>query len=76
MITQRKQKIKKILPTRVVTLMLVFLNIYEIFCPMTLLKHMLITNQYFAKSYYLINSVIITLTALLRWIFILRVFKA
>ena len=39
---------KKYYRTRVVTLMLVFVNISEIFCPMILLKHMLITNQYFA----------------------------
>ena len=31
--------------TRAVTLIIVFKNIYQIFCPVTLLKHMLITNQ-------------------------------
>ena len=31
---------------RAVTLIIVFKNIYQIFCPITLLKHMLITNQY------------------------------
>ena len=29
-----------------VTLIIVFKNIYQIFCPITNLKHMLITNQY------------------------------
>ena len=61
---------------RVVTLIIVFKNIYQIFRPITLLKHMLITNQYVATNYYLINSVINTLTTLLRRIFILRVFRA
>ena len=31
---------------RTVTLIIVFKNIYQIFRPITLLKHMLITNQY------------------------------
>ena len=31
---------------RAVTLIIVFQNIYQIFPPITLLKHMLITNQY------------------------------
>ena len=31
---------------RAVTLITVFKNIYQIFLPITLLKHMLITNQY------------------------------
>ena len=31
---------------RAVTLIIVFKNIYQIFRPITLLKHMLITNQY------------------------------
>ena len=31
---------------RAVTLIIVFKNIYQIFHPITLLKHMLITNQY------------------------------
>ena len=51
-------------------------NIYQIFCPIIFLKHMLITNQYVAINYYLTNSVINNLTTLLRRIFILRVFKA
>ena len=62
--------------TRVVTLIIVFQNIYQIFRPITLLKHMLITNQYVARNYCLINSVIKTLTAVLWRIFKLRVFKA
>ena len=33
---------------RVVTLIIVLMNIYQIFRPITLLKHMLITNQYVA----------------------------
>ena len=61
---------------RVVTLIIVFQNIYQIFRPITLLKHMLITNQYVARNYCLINSVIKTLTAVLWRIFKLRVFKA
>ena len=35
-------------PTRVITLIIMFRNIYQIFRPITLLKHMLITNQYVA----------------------------
>ena len=31
---------------RAVTLIIVFKNIYQIFRPITLLKHILITNQY------------------------------
>ena len=31
---------------RAVTSIIVFMNIYQIFCPITLLKHMLITNEY------------------------------
>ena len=53
----------------VVTLVIVFKNIYQIFRPVTLPKHMLITNQYFTTNYYLINSVINTFTTLLRRIF-------
>ena len=34
------------LPARAVTLIIVFKNIYQIFRLITLLKHMLITNQY------------------------------
>ena len=61
---------------RVVTLIIMFQNIYQIFRPIIVLKHMLITNQYVAKNYCLINSVIKTLTAVLWRIFKLRVFKA
>ena len=53
-----------------------FRNIYQTFRPITLLKHMLITSQYVAQNYCLINSVINTLATLLRSVFILRVFKA
>ena len=41
-----KKKSKQMLPARAVTLIIVFKNIYQIFRPATLLKHMLITNQY------------------------------
>ena len=41
-----KKKSKQMLPARAVTLIIVFKNIYQIFRPITLLKHMLITNQY------------------------------
>ena len=34
------------LPARAVILIIVFKNIYQIFRPITLLKHMLIINQY------------------------------
>ena len=46
-ITRCKGKIKQML-TRVVTMIIMFGNIYQIFCPLTPLKHMLITNQYVA----------------------------
>ena len=47
MITQRKKKIQnKCYRARAVTLIIVFENTYQIFRPITLLKHMLITNQY------------------------------
>ena len=60
----------------VVTLIIVFKYTYQMFRPITLLKHMLITNQYVATNYRLINSVTDTLTSVLRRIFILRVVKA
>ena len=60
----------------VVTLVIVFRNIYQIFCPITLLEHMLMTNKYVAYNYGLINGVINTSAKLLWNIFILRVFKA
>ena len=47
---KRKTK-NKCYCTRVVTLIIVFKNIYQIFRPITLLKHMLITNQYVATNY-------------------------
>ena len=62
--------------TCVVTLIIVFKNTDPMFRPITLLKHMLITNQYVATNYRLINSVTDTLTSVLRRIFILRVVKA
>ena len=43
---------------RVVTLVIVFRNIYQMFSPITLLKDMSITNEYVASNYCLINSVI------------------
>ena len=46
MITQWKEKIKTNVTARTVTLIIVFRNIYQIFRPITLLKQMLITNQY------------------------------
>ena len=61
---------------RGVTLIIVFKNIYQIFRPITLLKRLLITSQYAAENYCLINSVINTLTTFLGRIFILRVFRA
>ena len=61
---------------RAVTLIIVFKIIYQISRPVTLLKNMLITNQYVATNYCLINNVINTLMTLLRRIFILRVFGA
>ena len=60
---------------RVVTLKLVFKNIYQIFRPITSFKHMLATNQYVATNYCLNNSVINILTTILRRIFMLRVFQ-
>ena len=57
-------------------LLIAFKNIYQIFHPITFSKHMLITNQFVATDYCLINSVTNTLTTILRKIFILRVFKA
>ena len=61
---------------RAVTLIIVFKNIYQIFRPITLLKHMLITNQYVATNYCLMNGVINTLTTLLRRTFVRRLFGA
>ena len=50
---------------RVVTLIIVFKNIHQIFRPITFLKNMLITDQYVGTNYCLITSVINTLTTLL-----------
>ena len=60
---------------RVVTLILVFVNIYQILRPITLTKYMLITSQYLAWNYCLIDSEINTLMTLLWWISMLHVFK-
>ena len=60
----------------VVTLVIVFNNIYQIYRPITLLEHMLMTNKYVANNYGLINGVINTSATLLWNISILRVFKA
>ena len=49
----------------VVTLIIVFVNIYRVFRPITLLKHKLITNQYVAQNYCLFKRVINTLRTLL-----------
>ena len=58
-----------------VTLIIVFKNIYQIFRPITLLKH--VNNQPIrATNYCLINSVINALTTLLRRTVVLHVFKA
>ena len=46
--TKKKKKTKNVTAVRVVTLIIVLKNIYQIFRPTTLLKHMLITNQYVA----------------------------
>ena len=60
---------------RAVTLIIVFKNIYQIFPPITLLKH--VSNQSVcATNYCLINTVINTLTTFLQRTFVLRVFKA
>ena len=53
MITRYKDKIKANVTvitaiTVIITLIIVFKNIYQIFRPITLFKHMLITNQYAA----------------------------
>ena len=61
---------------RVVTLIIAFVNIYKVFRPITLLKHILITNKFVAENSCLLNSVINTLTTLVCWIFILPVLKA
>ena len=42
---QRKNQ-NKCYRARVVTLLIVFRNIFQICHPVTLLKHMLVTNQY------------------------------
>ena len=54
---------------RVVTLIIMFRNVYQIFRPVTLLKNLLITNQYVTCNYCLINSEINALTTLLWRIF-------
>ena len=73
MITQSQKKKSKQMLLR--TLVIVFRNIYQIFRPITLLEHMLMTNKYVAYNYSLINGVINTSATLLWNIFILRVFK-
>ena len=45
---KRKNEKKKCYRARVVTVIIVLRNIYQIFRLITLLKHMLITNQYVA----------------------------
>ena len=42
----KRENHKKCYRARAVTLIIVFRNIYQIFRPITILKHMLITNQY------------------------------
>ena len=44
--TMKRKNQNKCYRTRAVTLIIVFKNIYQIFRPITLLKQMLITNQY------------------------------
>ena len=73
--TKRKKK-SNCYRAHFVTLVIGFRNIYQVFCPIALLSHILITNQHDAYKYYLINSVINTFTTLLWWIFIIHVFKA
>ena len=68
----KRKNQKKCYRARAVILIIVFKNIYQIFRPITLLRHMLITSQYAQQMYCLIN----TLTTLLRRTFLLRVFKA
>ena len=64
---------------RVVTFIIVFKNIYQVFRQIILPKHMSITmsitNQCVAANYCLINSAIDTLRTLLWRIFVLRLFK-
>ena len=43
---KKKKNQNKCYRARAVTLIIVFKNIYQIFRPITLLKHMLITSQY------------------------------
>ena len=57
-------------------LIIVFKNIDQIFRPITLVKHVLITSRYVATNYCLSDRLINALTTLPRRIFILRVFKA
>ena len=64
------------LPHTCCYLIIVFKNIDQIFRPITLVKHMLITSRYVARNYCLSDRLINALTTLPRWIFILRVFKA
>ena len=71
----KRKNQKKYHCTRVVTLIIVFRNIYQIFRPITLFKHMLITNQYATTNDCLIKSIINNLITLLRRIFILCVFE-
>ena len=54
----RRKNQNKCYRARVVTLIIVFRNIYEIFRPILLLQYLLITNQYVASNYCLINNVI------------------
>ena len=44
--TMKRKNQNKCYHARAVTVIIVFKNIYQIFRPITLLKHMLITNQY------------------------------
>ena len=74
-----KRKIKRnitahLLLTASVTLIFIFVNIYQSFRPITILKRKLITNQCVAKNCCLVISVTNT-SVLLRCVFILCVFK-
>ena len=72
----KRENQNKCYRTRVVTLITVFKNIYQIFLAITILKYMSVISAYVAYNYCLINTGMNTLTTLLRWIFILRIFKA
>ena len=64
------------LPHTCCYLIIVLKNIDQIFRPITLVKHMLITSRYVATNHCLSDRLINALTTLPRRIFLLRVSKA